>query len=98
MLVAESNAQLAGCVYLQKIAKLPRPGGLNRESGCITELFVRKQYRGQGLRSELLREIAQIAQSEGLEYLVVRPKAESRSMYRLLGFQQVASQMELALK
>jgi GNAT superfamily N-acetyltransferase len=97
VLVAESDGQLAGCVYLQKIAKLPRRGRLNRKYGCVTELFVQKQYRGQGLRGKLLREIAQVAQSEGLEYLVGRPKAESLSVYRLLGFRQIASQMELSL-
>ena len=98
VLVAEINGQLVGCVYLQKIAKLPRPGYLKREYGSITYLFVQKQYRGQGLRRQLLREIVQVAQSEGLEYLASRPEAGSHPVYRLHGFQQIDPEMKLALK
>jgi GNAT superfamily N-acetyltransferase len=93
-----TNGQLVGCVYLQKIAKLPRPGYLKRAYGCITYLFVHKHYRGQGLRRQLLREIVQVAQSEGLEYLTGRPEAESHSVYRLHGFKQIDPEMKLALK
>jgi GNAT superfamily N-acetyltransferase len=96
VVVAEINGQLAGCAYLQKIAKLPRPGRLNREYGGIT-LCVRKQYRGHGLRSQLLQEIAQLAQSEGLESLVGRPNTETRPMFRGIGFRPIEPQMELDL-
>jgi GNAT superfamily N-acetyltransferase len=96
VVIAEMNGQLAGCAYLQKIAKLPRPGRLDREYGCIT-LCVRKQYRGHGLRGQLLQEITQLAKSEGLESLVGRPNTETRSMYRGIGFRQVEPQMELDL-
>jgi GNAT superfamily N-acetyltransferase len=98
VLGAETNGQLVGCVYLQKIAKLPRPGHLKRAYGSVTHLFVQKEYRGQGIRGQLLREIAQVARSEGLEYLAARPKAEPQSVYRLLGFQQIDPEMKLALK
>jgi GNAT superfamily N-acetyltransferase len=98
VLGAETNGQLVGCVYLQKIAKLPRPGHLQRAYGSVTHLFVQKEYRGQGIRGQLLREIAQVARSEGLEYLAARPKAEPQSVYRLLGFQQIDPEMKLALK
>jgi GNAT superfamily N-acetyltransferase len=96
VVIAEINGQLAGCAYLQKIDKLPRPGRLNREYGCIT-LCVRKQYRGHGLRGQLLQEIALLGQSEGLESLVGRANTETHSMYRGIGFQQIEPQMELDL-
>jgi GNAT superfamily N-acetyltransferase len=96
VVIAEINGHLAGCAYLQKIAKLPRPGRLDREYGGIT-LCVRKQYRGHGLRGHLLQEIALLAQSEGLESLVGRPSTETRSIYRGIGFRQIAPQMELDL-
>jgi GNAT superfamily N-acetyltransferase len=96
VVIAEINGQLAGCAYLQKIAKLPRPGRLNREYGCIT-LCVRKQYRGHGLRGRFLQEIALLAKSEGLESLVGRPNIETHSMYRGIGFRQIEPQMELDL-
>ena len=95
-MIAEINGQFAGCAYLQKIAKLPRPRRLDREYGCIT-LCVRKQYRGHGLRGQLLQEIAQLAKSEGLESLVGRPITETHSMYRGIGFRQIEPQMELDL-
>jgi GNAT superfamily N-acetyltransferase len=96
VVIAEVNGQLAGCAYLQKIAKLPRPGRLTREYGCIT-LYVRKQYRGHGLRGQLLQEIALLAQTEGLESLVGRPSTGTHSMYRGIGFRQIEPQMELDL-
>jgi GNAT superfamily N-acetyltransferase len=94
IVIAEISGQLAGCAYLQKITKLPRPGRLNREYGCIM-LCVRKQYRGHGLRGQLLQEVALLGQSEGLESLVGRPSTESRSMYRAIGFRQIEPEMEL---
>ena len=98
VLVAEARGRLVACVYLQKIARLPRPGRLRREFGCITALFVQKEYRGKGLRGELLREISEVAQAEGLEYIVARPTAENRSIFRLNGFRQIDPEMELYLK
>jgi GNAT superfamily N-acetyltransferase len=96
VVIAEIDGQLAGCAYLQKIAKLPRPGRLNREYGCIT-LCVRKQYRGHGLRGQLLQQVALLAQSECLESVVGRPNTETHSMYRGIGFRQIEPQMELDL-
>jgi GNAT superfamily N-acetyltransferase len=96
VVLAEISGQLAGCAYLQKIDKLPRPGRLTRKYGCIT-LCVRKQYRGHGLRGQLLQEVAHLAKSEGLESLVGRPNTETRPMYRGIGFRQVEPQMELDL-
>lgn len=98
VLVAETDGCLVGCVYLQKIARLPRPGRLRREYGCITALFVQRDYRGKGLRGELLRGIAEVAQAEGLEYLIAQPNAGNRSVFQLLGFKQGEAEMELGLK
>jgi GNAT superfamily N-acetyltransferase len=97
VLVAEIRGCLIACVYLQKIARLPRPGRLKREFGSITALFVQKEYRGKGLRGELLREISEVAQAEGLEYIVARPTAENRCVFRLTGFRQIDPEMELCL-
>ena len=98
VLVAETNSQLVGCVYLQKSAKLPRPGHLNREYGSIIYLYVQKQFRGQGLRAQLLREITQVGRSEGLKYLTGQPAAESHSIYRLLGFRRIDPELKLGLQ
>jgi GNAT superfamily N-acetyltransferase len=98
VLVAETNGYLVGCVYLQKIARLPRPDRIRREYGCITALFVQRDYRGKGLRGELLRGIAEVAQAEGLEYLIAQPTAGNRSVFQLLGFRQGEAEMELCLK
>jgi GNAT superfamily N-acetyltransferase len=98
VLVAETDGCLVGCVYLQKIARLPRPDRLRREYGCITALFVQRDYRGKGLRGELLRGIAEVAQAEGLEYLIAQPNAGNRSVFQLLGFRQGEAEMELGLK
>ena len=98
VLVAEIKGRLIACVYLQKIGKLPRPDRLKREFGSITALFVQKEYRGKGLRGELLREISEVAQTEGLEYIVARPTPENRSVFRLTGFRQIDPEMELCLK
>jgi GNAT superfamily N-acetyltransferase len=98
VLVAETDGRLVGCVYLQKIARLPRPDRLRREYGSITVPFVQKDYRGKGLRAELLRGIAEVAQAEGLEYVIAQPNAGNRSVFQLLGFKQGEAEMELCLQ
>ncbi|MBV8532336.1 MAG: GNAT family N-acetyltransferase [Verrucomicrobia bacterium] len=98
VLVAEARGRLVACIYLQKIARLPRPDRLKRQFGCITALFVQKEYRGKGLRGELLREISEVAQAEGLEYITVRPSAENRFLFRRNGFRHIDPEMKLCLK
>jgi GNAT superfamily N-acetyltransferase len=98
ILVAETDECLVGCVYLQKSARLPRPDKIRREFGCITGLFIQSDYRGKGLRAELLRGIAEVAQAEGLEYVVAQPNERDRSVFRLLGFRESDPEMELGLK
>jgi GNAT superfamily N-acetyltransferase len=98
VLVAETDGRLVGCVYLQKLARLPRPDRLRREYGCIAALFVQRDYRGKGLRAELLRGIAEVARAEGLEYVIAQPNAGNRSVFQLLGFRQGEAEMELCLK
>jgi hypothetical protein len=46
----------------------------------------------------LLRGIADVAEANGLEYLIAQPNAGDRSVFQLLGFRQGEAEMELCLK
>ncbi len=98
VLVAETHlGGIAGCVFLQKIAKLPMPGAPARQYGSIVSLFVRKAFRGRSLRGRLLREMMKIARSAGLDFLVSHPAGGARSIFRFLGFRHTDAEMKLSL-
>lgn len=84
LLLAASNGDPAGCVALRK---------LGSEICEIKRLFVRPQYRGQGLGRELAEKI--IAEARQLKYKKLRldtvePLMKTAvAMYRQLGFREI---------
>ena len=93
--VAEVEGTLVGCVYLQKIEKLPLPDLPKREFGMISSIFVQTKFQGRGIRRKLLRKIVGVAWAAGMETLVATSGADYHALFGSLGFRQVALEMRL---
>jgi GNAT superfamily N-acetyltransferase len=91
------DQQLLGTVYVQEVAKVPRPDGRPCSYGYVTAVYLESAVRNQGLGSRLLQEAIEAARTRGVEFLIVWPSEKSVSFYGRLGFQLSADAMELLL-
>jgi putative acetyltransferase len=86
LLLAYENEQLAGCVALRKIDK--RVCEMKR-------LFLREDFRGQGLGRKLIEAIIQEAKRIGYDRMrldTLPPKMnDAIALYRAYGFKQIAA-------
>ncbi len=89
--VAESApGALCGCMYLERVTKLPLPGTFRREWGYITSAYVAAEERGHGLGRKLLDHLIEAARGRGLEFLILWPSDDAVPFYRRAGFRPVS--------
>jgi GNAT superfamily N-acetyltransferase len=84
LLLAYDNAQLAGCIALRRFD----------ERTCeMKRLFVRDEFRGQGLGHQLIAAIIQEAKQIGYRYMrldTLPPKMnDAIKLYRSYGFREI---------
>lgn len=89
LLLAEYDAQLAGCVALHQLA------GQNKDDICeMKRLYLRPQFRGKGLGRALAERIIVEARAIGYHHMrldTVEPvMKDAVAMYRRLGFREIA--------
>lgn len=85
--VACDDAQQVGCMFLQRIATVPVPGGPStREWGYVTHAYVRPPHRRQGLGTSMLDLLIHQARHLKLHELHVWPSITAVSLYTRAGF------------
>jgi len=85
LLLAYDSSQLAGCIALRRL----------EEQTCeMKRLFVRQEFRGQGLGRQLIAGIIQEAKQIGYRYMrldTLPPKMnDAIGLYRSYGFKEIA--------
>jgi len=85
--VAEDAGVLCGMVWLLPIEKLPNPVSEPERHGYVSSLYLRPEYRGHGLGSELLNTCLRACEADGYDALFLWPTALSRSLYLRHGFE-----------
>ncbi len=83
---SSSSGSLCGCMYLQRVGKVPIPGEIDRAWGYITNAYVAAAQRGQELGRELLDLLIVAAREQNLEFLIVWPSEEAVPFYQRAGF------------
>ena len=84
-----------GMAWVAVIERVPGPSKWERLSGLVQSVYVRPVHRGQGIGEELVRAGVQWAIERGLDYLIVHPREQSRSLYERVGFAVTDRVMEL---
>lgn len=85
--VACDGAELVGCMFLQRIATVPVPGGTSlRQWGYITHAYVRPPHRRHGLGTAMLELLIDQARHLKLHELHVWPSVAAVSLYTRAGF------------
>jgi GNAT superfamily N-acetyltransferase len=85
--IAITDAQIVSHIYVQRIAKVPKPNRLDDAFGYVTNVYTRPPYRNQGIGTQLMSHMLRWAREQDLESLVVWPSTESVRFYARAGFQ-----------
>lgn len=94
--VGECENRLVGNVYVQAIAKVPRPGRFEACYGYVTNVYLEPDFRNRGIGTQLLMAAIDRARKDELELLIVWPSEESVEYYKRAGFAPSGEAMELA--
>lgn len=95
--VAEQMGRLIGNIYVETIAKVPRPGRFNARYGYVTNVYIDAASRGQRIGTALLKQVIAWAQEQNLEFLIVWLAEDSINYYERCGFTPVSDAMQLFL-
>jgi GNAT superfamily N-acetyltransferase len=92
--VAESNEEIVGCVWIQRVEKLPNPNGLPEHNAYLSNFFVAEQHRGRGVGATLLDTALGWCDTNGIDITFLWPTERSRPIYARYGFSAVGGIME----
>ncbi len=96
LLLAIEDEQVAGCIALRPLGEYQKP---DREGGQVTDcemkrLYIRPEFRGQGLGKKLVTTLIDAAREIGYRRMLLDTLPgkmdEAIALYRALGFREIA--------
>lgn len=84
--VAQQHNQLVGHAYIHVIQTIPKPHELHGAWGYVSNMYVEKAHRKQGIGKKLLDATKKWATSIDLELLLLWPSEKSVGFYLNNGF------------
>jgi GNAT superfamily N-acetyltransferase len=85
--VAEAGKRIIGNIYIQVVAKLPRPGRFGHRWGYVTNVYVIPDMRDAHIGAALMARVQQWAREEDLEFLLLWPSERAVPFYQRAGFE-----------
>jgi GNAT superfamily N-acetyltransferase len=95
--VAETADMICGHVFLQLVERMPDPQGVDAPIGYVTNFYVTPGQRNRGIGTALLRALAEYAQTEAFNTLIVWPSERSAPLYQRADFHTPDELLELPL-
>ena len=84
--IAVCDDMIVSHIFVQRIAKVPKPNRLDDGFGYVTNVYTRPAYRRRGVGSELMAYVVEWAKAQDLECLLVGPSEASVPFYKRAGF------------
>lgn len=96
--VVDEGSELVGQMWIGIVEKIPNPVREPERHAYLTNMFLRREFRGSGIGSELLR--AGLASCRNLEIdsVILWPTRRSRPLYARHGFEPTGDILELRLE
>jgi len=95
MVIAEFDGKIVGSATLHLQQKIIRNGGI---AGCIEDVVVREDYRGNNIGSQLIQELIKKAENFGCYKIILSCFPERINFYKKNGFNQESITMRFDLK
>ena len=86
-----------GCSGLSVVALPPAYGDLSGKKGYITNMYTRKEFRGQGIARKLLDRLKLFAAEAGCSTLALNASDAGYPVYKKYGFEDVSGEMKLKI-
>jgi GNAT superfamily N-acetyltransferase len=96
--MAEADGEIVSHIFVQRVAKVPKPNRLEASIGFMTNVYTRPGYRNQGIGTHLMRHVLLWADEQNLESLVVWPSAASLHFYERAGFRGGSEVLEYEVR
>lgn len=95
--LAEDKDRIISHVSVHIINNIPNPNRLINKWGYVTNSYTKKEYRNQGVGSELIQHAINEVKSVDIETLIVWPSDKSFDFYKRAGFTENNSIMEFQI-
>ena len=95
--IAWDGETAAACSGLSVVALPPSYGDLSGKKGYITNMYTRKEVRGQGIATRLLDSLKEFAKAEGCTTLALNASDAGYPVYKKYGFKDVSGEMKLKI-
>lgn len=86
--IADDNGVVTCAMFVYMIPKTPRPNGTAKYIAYLTNVFTRKEYRNQGVGTQLLNHIKKYLTDAACELIFAWPSDNSAKWYSRNGFCQ----------
>ena len=96
--IATTDGQIVSHIFIQRIAKVPKPNRLEEALGYVTNVYTRPAYRNRGIGTELMTHVLQWAAEQDLESLIVWPSRSSMRFYERAGFRGGSDMLEYEVR
>ncbi|HEY0765454.1 MAG TPA: GNAT family N-acetyltransferase [Pyrinomonadaceae bacterium] len=84
--IAERETHVIGAVWAQLVEKIPNPTAEPESYVYLTSFYVREEYRGKGIGSQLLAAVVEWSRSKNAQMIILWPTEESKRFYLRHGF------------
>ena len=95
--IAECGDEPVGNLWAELIEKIPNPTSEHEHHAYLTNLYVREDYRGNGIGSMLLSAALVWIQTRDVHAVILWPTEQSRSFYLRHGFSVGGDLMEMLI-
>jgi GNAT superfamily N-acetyltransferase len=95
--IAEWDSVCLGAVWAQLVEKIPNPIAEPECYVYLTNFYVREEYRGEGIGSELLAAVLEWSKSQNAQMVILWPTERSKPFYVRHGFSFADDLMELLI-
>ena len=89
--VTENNGTIIGSAFLVLQEMPPNSNFPHGRTGTVLNVYVRPEYRRQGIASQMLELLIADAKALELDYIELKASAEGYPLYKKLGFKDSVS-------
>ena len=87
----EDQREIIACCFLLVTEKPANPNFINGLTGTVLNVYVKPEYRRQGIAKRMLENLLKDAKEMGLDYVELKSTEDGHELYKGLGFEDEVS-------